>query len=129
LQNLRLEVIQGFVRDFEEELSNKTLHNIVTLLKVMLVSGKGSSAIKQGYIRHDPTLGLELPTLETGTIIPPTQDIVWKLINVASFFERNADTMIHLGAFTGVRRGELLALQFGDVDRHNKEILINKALT
>src|SRR5207247_2199299 len=60
LRDIRLEVVQSLVKEFEEELSNKTLHNVVTLLKVMLVGGKGSSAIKQGYIHHDPTRGLEL---------------------------------------------------------------------
>jgi len=34
-----------------------------------------------------------------------------------------------LGAFSGLRRGELLALHFGDVDWPNKEILVTKALT
>jgi len=33
------------------------------------------------------------------------------------------------GAFSGLRRGELLALHFGDVDWPNKEILVTKALT
>src|SRR5437016_6260982 len=129
LQNIRLDVIQSFVRNFEEELSVKTLHNVVTLLKVMLASAKGSSAIKQGYIRHDPTQGLELPPLETRTIIPPTQEMVWKLINVASFSGHNANVMVHLGAFTGLRRGEMLALGFNDIDWGNREILVNKALT
>ncbi|PYV41274.1 MAG: hypothetical protein DMG06_17625 [Acidobacteria bacterium] len=129
LQNIRLDVIQSFVRNFEEELSVKTLHNVVTLLKVMLASAKGSSAIKQGYIRHDPTQGLELPPLETRTIIPPTQEMVWKLINVASFSGQNANVMVHLGAFAGLRRGEMLALEFNDVDWEGKEILVNKALT
>ena len=95
----------------------------------MLVGKKGSSAIKQGYIHHDPTQGLELPPMEDRTIVPPTQDLVWKLINVATFFGQNADAMIHLGAFTGLRRGELLALLFTDIDWSNKEIIVTKALT
>ena len=129
LRDIRLNVVESFVTESEGTLSSKTLHNIVTLLKVMLVGKKGSSAIKQGYIHHDPTQGLELPPIEDRTIVPPTQDLVWKLINVATFFGQNADAMIHLGAFTGLRRGELLALQFTDIDWSNKEIVVTKALT
>ena len=129
IRDIRLKVVEGFVAEFEGTLSSKTLHNFLTLLKVMLVGKKGSSAIKQGYIHHDPTQGLELPPMEDRTIVPPTQDLVWKLINVATFFGQNADAMIHLGAFTGLRRGELLALQFTDIDWSNKEIIVTKALT
>ena len=68
----------------------------------------------QRYIHHDPTQGLELPPMEDRTIVPPTQ---------------NADAMIHLGAFTGLRRGELLALLFTDIDWSNKEIIVTTALT
>jgi integrase len=129
LTDLRLGVIQNFVSELNEKVSGKTLRNVVTLLKVMLVGNNAGSAIQQGYIHHDPTRGLEVPQLETRPIVPPTQDLVWKLINVASFFGRNADAMIHLGAFTGLRRGELLALHFTDVDWSNKEILVSKALS
>jgi integrase len=129
LRDIRLRVVESFVTEFEGTLSSKTLHNVVTLLKVMLVGKRGSSAIKQGYIRHDPTQGLELPPMEDRTIVPPTHDLVWKLINVATFFGQNADVMVHLGAFTGLRRGELLALQFTDIDWSNKEVIVTKALT
>jgi integrase len=129
LTDLRLGVIQSFVRQLNEKVSGKTLRNVVTLLKVMLVGNNAGSAIRQGYIHHDPTCGLEVPQFETRPIIPPTQELVWKLINVASFFGRNADAMIHLGAFTGLRRGELLALHFTDVDWSNKELLVSKSLS
>jgi integrase-like protein len=46
LAEIRLDMIQSFVHEFGENRSVKTLHNIVTLLKVMLVGSKGSSAIK-----------------------------------------------------------------------------------
>lgn len=46
LRDIRLKVVESFVTEFEGTLSSKTLHNVVTLLKVMLVGKKGSSAIK-----------------------------------------------------------------------------------
>src|SRR5262249_5622799 len=129
LGEIRLDLIQSFVNQFGENCSVKTLHNIMTLLKVMLVGSKGSSAIKQGYIHHDPTRGVELPPLDQRSVVPPTQEFVWKLINVASFLGQNADAMVHLGAFTGLRRGEVLALHFTDIDWANKEIIVNKAVS
>jgi integrase len=92
------------------------------------LAGK-AAAPKQGFIHHDPTQGIELPPLETQAIVPPTQDHVWKLINLASFLGQHMDAMVHLGAFAGLRRGELLALHFADIDWTNREIIVSKAVS
>src|SRR5699024_3616415 len=42
--------------------------------------------------------------------------------------DKKAYTMFRLLAYTGIRKGEALALRWSDIDFHNKTILINKAL-
>jgi len=49
----------------EDELSPKTIHNAVTLLRTILAGRKGPSAVRRGLAFQDPTLGLELPPLES----------------------------------------------------------------
>jgi integrase len=95
----------------------------------MLVGRKAASALRLGYIGHDPTLGLELPPLETPEIIPPTQEEVWRLINAAKQIGGVGYPMTFLGAFTGWRRNEGLAREFADVDWFNDEIRIRTAIS
>jgi integrase len=128
IQDIRLHSVQQFVEKLVPMVSTKTLRNAITLLKVMLAGEKGCSAIKQGYIWFDPLQGVELPSLIPNQIVPPTADQVWKLVDASAEMKSVGQGMIYLGAFTGVRRGELLALRFEDIDWFQKELIINKSL-
>ncbi len=128
LQEIRLSNVDRFVAETAQKVSVKTLRNCVTLLRVMLASQKGSSAIRQGYIRFDPLMGVELPAPEEREIIPPSVNSVWKLIDTAADMGTVGYGMIYLGAFTGLRRGEILALSFDDVDWFQNELVVNKSV-
>jgi hypothetical protein len=67
----------------EDELSSKTIHNTLTLLRTMLAGKRGPSAIRRGFALNDPTMGLELPPMESRQITPPTPEQVWALIGAA----------------------------------------------
>lgn len=82
----------------------------------MLASPKGFSAIQQGLIRYDPTAAVELPIREEWEILVITVQQAWKLINSAVEFGRDAHGIVYLGAHGGMRRGEVLAVSFPDVD-------------
>jgi integrase len=128
--NLSLKHIETLVAEMiEAELSNKHVHNAATLLRTMLVGRNGASAMRLGYISHDPTLGLELPPIETREVIPPTQEEVWKLINVAKEIGGVGYPLTFLGAFTGLRRNEALGVRFTDVDWFNHEVRVRNAIS
>jgi integrase len=101
----------------------------------MLVGKKGGSAIKRGYIRNDPTKRVELPPIVHRNIRPPTPDQVWKLIDTAQALARTAKAaqvghpIIYVDAFSGVRRGEALALCYADIDWFAGEIVVSKAVS
>jgi hypothetical protein len=40
----------------EDELSSKTIHNTVTLLRTMLAGKRGPGALRRGFAFHDPTI-------------------------------------------------------------------------
>jgi integrase len=94
-----------------------------------LASRKGGSAIQLGLIRYDPCEGLELPHVDHREMSLLTVPQTWELINAASMFGRMVHGMVYLGAYTGLRRGELLALTFQDIDFLNKELRVTKALS
>ena len=60
----------------------------------------------------DPTLGLELPPLNSTKIVPPTPEQAWSIINAAKAIGGISYPITYLGAFTGLRRNEALALGF-----------------
>jgi integrase len=118
--------ISGMIDD---ELSPKTIHNAVTLLRTMLAGKRGASATTRGLVLRDPTLGLELPPLNSAEIVPPTPEQAWSLINAAKAIGGIGYPITYLGAFTGVRRNEALALQFADVDWFGHEINVRHAIS
>jgi integrase len=135
VQAIRLDTVQALVSELDNDLSVKSLHNAITLLRSMLVGKKGPSAIKLGYIRHDPTIGVELPPLDRGNVEPPTPEQVWDLIEKAEAMVKESPlgqighATIFIDAFTGLRRGEMLALQYPDVDWFAREIIVSRAIS
>jgi integrase len=113
----------------EDELSPKTIHNAVTLLRTILAGKKGPSALRRGVAFRDSTLGLELPPLHSRQITPPTPEQVWTLINTAKQIGGLAYPLTYLGAFTGVRRNEALALRFDDIEWFANEVSIRHAIS
>ena len=88
-----------------------------------------------GYIRHDPTKGAELPSRVHQNIQPPTPEQLWRPIDTAQELANNnkcaqvARSAIFLDAFTGLRRGEILALRFSDIDWFAREIVVSRAIS
>ncbi len=114
---LRFEHVDAAVSGMiEDELSSKTIHNTVTLLRTMLAGKRGPSAVRRGFAFHDPTMGLELPPLESRQITPPTPEQVWALIGAAKELGGLGYALAYTGAFTGVRRNEALGLRFNDIE-------------
>lgn len=126
---LQLEHIQRLVIEMvEAKSSTKTIHNTVTLLRTMLAGERGS-ALRLGYIGHDPTMGLEVPELIKPQIVPPTKEQAWALIGAAREIGGTGYPAAFLGAHTGVRRNELLALRFDDIDWFAKELCVRRAIS
>jgi integrase len=130
LAALKLDHIEAVVSGMlEDELSSKTIHNAATLLRTMLAGRTGPSAVRHGLMFGDPTLGLELPPLETRQIIPPTPERIWILINIAKEIGGIGYPLTYVGAFTGVRRNEALSLQLSDVEWFANEIHVRHAIS
>ena len=75
------------------------------------------------------TRGVEMPTKDQRQIVPPTPDEVWKLVDAGEEIGGQGRDMIFVDAFTGLRRNEILELQYTDVDWTNKELVVNKAVS
>jgi integrase len=129
LSEIGYDQVQNFVHELTKEVSVKTLHNIIVCFRVMLVGKRGGSALKRGFLRNDPTRGVEMPAMDERQVVPPTKEEVWKLVDAGEELGGFGREMVFIDAFTRLRRNEILALQYTDIDWTNKEIVINKAIS
>jgi integrase len=56
-------------------------------------------------------------------------DHVWQLIDAAATRGELGHAMVYMDAFTGLRRNEILALEFTDIDWFSKEVSVTKAIS
>ncbi|TFH65668.1 MAG: site-specific integrase [Candidatus Zixiibacteriota bacterium] len=101
-------------------MSPKTAVNILVPLKEMF-----KHAVQWGYIRHDPTLAVKRPRVEQEEMdfLTP-EEVTLFLQNVKSQYYAFFLTAV----LTGMRRGELLALKWGDMDWHSSQICVRRSL-
>ena len=101
-------------------LSGASIAKIKTIL-----SGALQQAILSRTIRINPLLETKPPKVEDTNIRILTKEEQRQFIAVLPFF--NTGNMFAVALATGMRVGELCALEVGDIDRTNKQIIINKA--
>jgi len=85
--------------------------------------------VRRGLAFADPTLGLELPPLESRQVTPPNPEQVWVLINAAKDLGGVGYPITYVGAFCGVRRNEALGLRFSDLLWFDNEVFVRHAIS
>ena len=120
LENGRVECTES--RSKPKGLSVKTVRNIN-----QMISSACNCAVEQRIISTNPTKGCALPKLEKKemTIIPPEK--VGAYLRAAE--EYGVLPIFYLELTSGLRRGELLGLQWSDLDPENQLITVNKQLS
>jgi integrase len=86
-----------------------------------------ADAIYEGIIERDPSLRLELPTLEDAPRRPLSVAERRAVLEVAKTHPRGVYILTLL--YSGLRRGECVALERSDVDLDNRRLWVNKALS
>ena len=102
------------------KLSPKTINNHLVPLKVMF-----KHAVRWEYLKENPALYVEKPRVEKEEMDFLTPD------EVRFFLEKVTPkyyALFFTAVLTGLRRGELLALQWGDIEFTNNLIYIRRSL-
>lgn len=109
------------VYDHAAPLSPKTIKNIHGVLHRAL-----QQAVKNGYIRFNPTDGCQLPRVQRKEFTPLDAD------DIAAFTKEiqgsRFETLFLVTLFTGMRRGEVCGLTWDCVDFEKGTLCINKQL-
>lgn len=121
LQELDAPTLDRFYRDLRAEYSPKYVRNIALMLSTAL-----TFAVKRGRLSRNPAKDAELPKAER----PEMK--CWSPEETKTFLEHVRDDRLYplwlLMATTGMRRGEVLGLQWGDVDLDGRRLSIVRAL-
>jgi len=89
-------------------------HKINKVHKVLSVSF--SRGLKYGWCTANPCVSADKPEARAAEIVPPSPEDVRALIACAVGVNSDLSTCFRLAAATGMRRGELVALQWRDLN-------------
>ncbi len=99
----------------------------VNLVRVVL-SGAIKHALRMELIIRDPVAAAKAPPDPNREAESPPVDIVLRMLDLAAEQDDWLYAALHLLAYTGIRRGELLALVWSNVDFENATIRIVSSL-
>lgn len=115
--------ISSFISAFESRFSAsyKTVYNQLSVMTCIL-----QRAVELGDLDHNPAKSVTMPRgLERGKRGAPTDEDIARI-------KRSTDCTFgefaYWALYTGMRRGELLALTYEDIDMKNAVICINKSV-
>lgn len=124
LKDITPDEIQAFVKDIaSKDYARRTVQLHLDMLRMIY-----DHAITQpgSVIRDNPCRSVKIPSGLKQTRRKPPEDAQLEIIKA----EKSADFWVfaYFLLYTGLRRGELLALRWEDIDRENKVIHITKSV-
>jgi integrase len=125
------EITRKDVRDLLLRLYNKGLSRGTVCLTRDVLSGPFAHAIDDEIIENNPVLGvvkrLQLTRNKTSEIEPLTRAEVQLFLETCREYRSDYYPLFLTAFRSGLRLGELLALQWGDLDWNSKFIRVNKS--
>lgn len=118
------EAVQKFINRLPSQgLSAKTIRNIHGVIHRSL-----EQAVRLGYIRANPAAVCNLPKAARAQIVPMTDEEVAKFLAALQDPEQPFAVLFTVALFTWMRQGELLGLQWRDIDFRRGTILVQRQL-
>jgi len=120
LRDIVPEKIQRFAAHTLSSRSPKTVNNLITLLKTMF-----KYARRWGYLRDNPALDIDHVRCEHKEMDFLNPEEIQLFLRAA---REPFKTLFLAALMTGLRRGELLGLRWGDIDWNSNTIFVRRSL-
>ena len=121
LQRLTTSVMEAAVSDLlASGLSPKSVNNALVVLKLML-----KHAVRWNYLAVNPATDVDRVRVEPKEMQAMSPEQVKRLLAAA---DEESWLLLTVAVFTGLRRGELLALQWGDIDFDARQVHVRRSL-
>lgn len=91
-----------------------------------ILSGALSAAVRWGWIAYNPMPAVKPPAKKRPQPHPPTPEQMARIVEEAWRASNEWGLYVWLSAVTGARRGEVIALQWGDVDLDNRVLRLDE---
>lgn len=121
LSDIKTSCVKDFIADLESNYSRETVKAIKSLLSRIL-----ESAVEDEYIHKNPC-NFHLRRVEKKHKLPATRAEIRRLIRVSQ--EDRLGIFVPIAANTGMRMGEVLALEWSDFDFKKKVVHVTKNFT
>lgn len=124
------EITRGTIQDFlndKSEYARKTIREMLMVLGMVL-----ECAVEDGIISRNPARSnlLEIPSTRKKIRVPLTEEQMTDIITHMKDLKQEQDRLyIGLLLFTGMRRSEVLGLQWQDIDLQHRIIHICRGVT
>lgn len=122
LNKIRRSHVESWVKTMQTKYAVKTLHSYFQTVRAII-----RGAIRDDLIAKDPTSNVRLPRLqnrETSMRIPTAAEVKTMIDAAEQWFK----PVIALGAFAGLRRGEIAALKLTDIDFLGRSIRVDRQI-
>lgn len=113
--------ISRHIKTFAKGHADKTVRTQLNIYNLIF-----RYAVEMGYVPFNPARDLSVPPDLPKEIIPPPSDEDIKLTKIST--DCTFGMFAYWAMYTGMRRGELLALDWSDVDIENRTISITKSV-
>ena len=124
LTRLSARHLDALYRDLKEEgKSAKTIRNYHAIIAAAL-----HQAVRWGWIRDNVAELAKPPKITPGRVSAPSVDVVRQLVEAAEHRDPRLAPLLMLAALTGMRRGELCALRWSDVDFKLRELTVSRSV-
>ena len=123
LNRLDTYTIQMWANRLSEDLSPKTVKLVFSVLAAALEQG-----VVWKFIPENPSKGVKLPRQEKVDRTRLTDATVNEIIRSAMLDDPDLGALIDFATMTGLRRGELCGLQWGDVDWDGATITVQRQI-
>jgi integrase len=107
-----------------EGVGRQTIKKLATALSSMF-----RFAVERGIVERNPVRGVRPPSIERREYVIPTIEHVWAMVDDADNRGGAWGIWLRLVVGSGARRGEVLALRWGDVSADCTKLRVTKAKT
>lgn len=122
LEKLTAEVLQGSVAELTAQFSSNTVNIVISVLKSSL-----KKAVLYGITKREATGAISRPRPSEKMVECFTQDEQKKIENYILCSKKTKLIGILLSLYTGLRIGELLALEWGDINFKEETMFVSKS--
>jgi integrase len=88
-----------------------------------------SRAVRWGWIPHNPVSDARPPSKPDSRVTSPSVEVVGALLALADLQNPQFGCALRLVMVTGMRRGELCGLQWGDLDEDRGQIVVRRSIS